>query len=71
MKAIISDFMIICVYVDDLLVIGSSTVEIEELKRRNLLEFEMTGLRLLSYILGIEFLSICYGVFMHQKEIWN
>jgi len=57
MKAIISYFMIICVYVDNLLVIGNNTIEIEELKRRNLLEFEMTGLRLLSYFLGIEFLS--------------
>ena len=42
------------VYVDDLLVTGSQTQEIEKFKRQMTKEFEMSDLGLLSYYLGIE-----------------
>jgi len=60
--------MIVYLCVDEPLVIGSNVVEIEEFKRRIMLEFEMSDLGLLSYFLGIEFISTSDGVFMHQKR---
>jgi len=67
-RATISDLMIVCICVDDLLFSGSNAIEIEEFKRRIMLEFETTDLGLLSYFLGIEFAFICDGVFMHQRR---
>ncbi|RDX90900.1 hypothetical protein CR513_27190, partial [Mucuna pruriens] len=51
-RAIAGDLMFVCMYVDDLLVTGSNTTNIDEFKRRIMMEFEMTDLGLLSYFLG-------------------
>ena len=63
-----SDMMIVCLYVDDLLVTGSSEGEIEEFKKKIMQEFEMSDLGLLSYFLGIEFKDSNHGVIMHQAK---
>ena len=46
--------VILGVYVDDLVVTGSNTEEINLFKKQMMAEFEMTDLGLLSYYLGIE-----------------
>ncbi|RDY14473.1 hypothetical protein CR513_00462, partial [Mucuna pruriens] len=56
-RATASDLMFVCLYVDDLLVTGSNTTDIDEFKRRIMLEFEMTNLGLLFYFLGMEFVT--------------
>lgn len=48
--------LLVCLYVDDLLITGESQLEIEELKSIMKSEFEMLGLGNLSYFLGMEFL---------------
>ncbi|RDX71644.1 hypothetical protein CR513_48977, partial [Mucuna pruriens] len=45
----------------------SNTTDIDEFKRRIMLEFEMTNLSLLSYFLGMKFVTIGEGILMHQK----
>ncbi|XP_047313746.1 uncharacterized mitochondrial protein AtMg00810-like [Impatiens glandulifera] len=47
------EVFIVGVFVDDLIVIGSSIKSVEELKKLMMKEFEMSDLGLLSYYLGI------------------
>ncbi|XP_028183330.1 uncharacterized protein LOC114370235 [Glycine soja] len=60
--------LILCLYVDDLLVTGSNKVEIVEFKKRIMEEFEMTYLRVLSYFHGIKFAATKKGIFIDQKK---
>ncbi|XP_047156314.1 uncharacterized mitochondrial protein AtMg00810-like [Vigna umbellata] len=60
--------MIICLYVDDLLVTGSNLKEIDEFKKMMEVEFEMTDLGRLSYFLGMEFTHTATGLLMHQQK---
>ena len=48
-----NDVVIICLYVDDLLLSGSNLKMLEEIKGRMMKEFEMTDLGRLSYFLGM------------------
>lgn len=48
------DLLIVGVYVDDLIITGSSEIEIEKFKVQMKSEFDMQDLGLLSYYLGIE-----------------
>lgn len=65
--------MIICLYVDDLLVTRSSQKDTEEFKELMKTEFEMTYLGKLSYFLGMEFTYTATGLIMqfqkHVKEL--
>jgi len=47
------EFLIICLYVDDLLYTGSSAEMLPEFKKTMFIEFEMTHNELMSYFLGI------------------
>lgn len=47
-----SSTLMICLYVDDLLVTGSDQQEVEDFKIQMKNEFEMTDLGKLSYFLG-------------------
>ncbi|XP_019416380.1 PREDICTED: uncharacterized protein LOC109327666 [Lupinus angustifolius] len=58
-------------YVDDLVITGSSECEILTLKRNLKSEFEMTDLGELAYFLGIEFLKTEKGIMMHQRKYTN
>ncbi|GAU22332.1 hypothetical protein TSUD_106600 [Trifolium subterraneum] len=60
--------LIICLYVDDLLVTGSSPLEIENFKSQMKSEFEMTDLGKLTYFLGMELLETPKGVILHQAK---
>ncbi|GAU17358.1 hypothetical protein TSUD_232340 [Trifolium subterraneum] len=60
--------LIICLYVDDLLVTGSSLTEIENFKSQMKSEFEMTDLGKLTYFLGMELLATPKGMILHQAK---
>lgn len=60
--------LLICLYVDDLLVTGSNAKEIEEFKQVVKAEFEMTDLGRLTYFLGMEFLKTPAGIVLHQRK---
>ncbi|XP_014519584.1 uncharacterized protein LOC106776617 [Vigna radiata var. radiata] len=60
--------LIVCLYVDDLLVTGSNEELVSEFKAEMLREFEMSDLGRLSYFLGIEFTETESGLVMHQSR---
>jgi hypothetical protein len=62
------DIMMICLYVDDLLITGSDKTVLEKFKADIMKEFEMTDLGELSYFLGMEFTKTTRGCFLHQKK---
>ena len=57
--------LLLCLYVDDLVITGSNMREIENLKTR---QFEMTDPGELSYFLGIEFMKTSRGIIMHKRK---
>jgi len=63
-----TEIIIICLYMDDLLLTGNSSTGIDSLKQNLKKEFEMADLGTLSYFLGLEFAYIAQGIFMHQKK---
>ncbi|GAU26253.1 hypothetical protein TSUD_224440 [Trifolium subterraneum] len=60
--------IILCLYVDDLLITGSNEAHIREFKVDMMREFEMTDLGHISYFLGIEFQRTSKGLILHQKK---
>lgn len=60
--------LLICLYVDDLMVTGNDMSEIEEFKSKMKSESEMIDLGALSYFLGLEFKELKEGIIMHQKK---
>ena len=60
--------MIIFLYVDDLLIIGSSKKEIASLKDAMNHAFSMTDLGLLSQFLGLEIAQSQHGIKVHQYK---
>ena len=64
----IDEMLIICLYVEDLLITGSSNEEINMFKEMMKSEFEMSDLGDLTYFLGMEFVKTEKGIFMHQRK---
>ncbi|KAK2417383.1 putative mitochondrial protein [Trifolium repens] len=64
----ISNALMICLYVDDLLITGSDHDKIEKFKGRLKDEFEMSDLGRLNYFLGLEFLYGSNGIVLHQRK---
>lgn len=60
--------IIICIYVDDLLITGANEAEIRRVKSMLIEDFEILDLGNLSYFLRKKFKHISEGVFMHQKK---
>ncbi|KAK2440889.1 putative mitochondrial protein [Trifolium repens] len=58
----------VCLYVDDLLITGSSKDEIVKLTNQLSTEFDMTNLGGLRYFLGLEFTKTSSGLLIHQKK---
>jgi len=50
------DIIILCLYVDDLLITGGNEVVIQTVKKQLQQEFDMIDLGVMSYFLGIEFI---------------
>jgi len=63
------NFLIVSLYVDDLLVTGDDTRLVEEFKQEMMQIFEMTDLGLMSYFLGIEIKQNEDDVFICQKNM--
>ena len=63
-----SDVTLILVYVDDLLICGSSLSSIEDLQYMLSLNFHMKNLGPVNYFLGIEIHRSCDGFFLSQKK---
>ena len=58
--------IMLCLYVDDLLITRSNEKLIHEFKKDMKKEFEMTDLGLLTYFLGIQFMRTSRQIIMHQ-----
>jgi len=63
-----SDFLVVCLYVDDIIYMGSSESLILEFKSCMMKTFEMTDLGLLHYFLGLEVKQAAYGIFISQQK---
>ena len=63
-----SDFLVVCLYVDDIIYMGSSESLILEFKSYMMKTFEMTDLVLLHYFLGLEVKQAAYGIFISQQK---
>ena len=59
--------LVLGVYVDDLLITGSQTQEIEKFKQQMTKEFEMSDLGFLTYYLGIEVEQQKAGITIKQS----
>ncbi|CAJ2665360.1 unnamed protein product [Trifolium pratense] len=59
---------IVCLYVDDLLITGSSKDEVKKLTSLLSSEFDMTNLGGLKYFLGLEFTKTSSGMLIHQRK---
>lgn len=57
-----ANFLLMCLYVDDLLVTGSNKGEIYEFKYKMKSEFELTDLGNLSYLLAMKFVQTKRGI---------
>ncbi|XP_047174799.1 uncharacterized mitochondrial protein AtMg00810-like [Vigna umbellata] len=62
------EMLIVCLYVDDMLITGSSVERITNFKFQMLQEFEKSDLGQLNYFLGIEFTKTDEGLMMHQSR---
>ena len=56
------------IYVDDMIITGDDTEEINNLKRNLFKEFDMKDLGPLKYFLGIEVLRSNHGIFLRQRK---
>lgn len=61
-------FLVVSVYVDDILVTGSGSYEIEGFKAAMKTSFEMNDLRKMSYFLGMEMVQSEHGILIHQRK---
>lgn len=62
------EFLLVCLYVDDIIYLGSSQSLIDDFKSCMMRTFEMTDLGLLKYFLGLEVLQSKEGIFVCQKK---
>ena len=65
------DFLLVCLYVDDMIYLGSSESIVAEFKASMMKSFEMSYLGLLHYFLGIEVLKSSDGIFISQGKYAN
>ncbi|GAU35215.1 hypothetical protein TSUD_204910 [Trifolium subterraneum] len=62
------EVLIVCLYVDDLLITGSNDSDIAKFKGTMHSEFDMTDMGKLSYFLGLQFDETAQGILLHQKK---
>lgn len=63
------DFLIVCLYVDDLIYVGSNQKIIEEFKRAMMNKYEMTDLGLMKYFLCMQVQQSEGKIFISQEKI--
>lgn len=64
-----TDFLVVCLYVDDIIYLGSCDSLLEEFKSSMMKKFEMSDLGLLHYFLGLEVKQCSDGIFISQKKM--
>ncbi|CAM8885096.1 unnamed protein product [Rhodiola kirilowii] len=62
------DFLILLVYVDDVVLTGTSTSQIDKVKAYIHVEFQIKDLGYLKYFLGIEVARSSSGIFINQRQ---
>ncbi|XP_030449874.2 uncharacterized mitochondrial protein AtMg00810-like [Syzygium oleosum] len=67
-KKLVSDLVVVSLYVDDMLVTGSNSAQITAFKQEMMKMFEMTDLGEMSYFLGMEVRQTQNEVFICQKK---
>ncbi|KAI6694933.1 hypothetical protein NL676_022643 [Syzygium grande] len=67
-QKLVSDLVVVSLYVDDMLVIGSNSAQITAIKQEMMKMFEMTDLGEMSYFLGMEVRQTQNEVFICQKK---
>ncbi|XP_016649734.1 PREDICTED: uncharacterized mitochondrial protein AtMg00810-like [Prunus mume] len=67
-KHMAGEVTLLIIYVDDMIVTGDDTVEIEELQKRLASEFKMKDLGSLKYFLGVEVTRSKHGLFLSQSK---
>ncbi|KAA3486843.1 retrovirus-related Pol polyprotein from transposon TNT 1-94 [Gossypium australe] len=60
--------IIVCLYVDDLIFIGSDVAMFNKFKKSMMIEFDMTDLGMLHYFLGIKVVQSTARIFISQKK---
>ncbi len=63
-----SDFLILCLYVDDLIYTGTKPRMIEEFKKSMMSEYEMTDLGAMKYFLGMQVKQSPGKIFLSQEK---
>ena len=63
-----SNMIIVCLYVDDILLTGSCPEDKTKFKKVLMNEFEMTDLGNMVYFLGMEVLYSTEGIILHQLK---
>lgn len=63
-----TNFLIVCIYVDDLVYIGTNMQIVEEFKQSMMKEFEMSDLGLMKYFLGIQVKQAKGELFISQEK---
>ena len=63
----IKDFLMVCLYVDDFIYMGTSMKMVEDFKRKMQREFEITDLGFMKYFLGIQ-VKQSKGKFFRSQE---
>ena len=63
-----NDFIIVCLYVDDIIYTSSSSFLVNEFKSQMMNEFEMSDMGLLHYFLGLEIQQAEDGIFISQRK---
>ncbi|KAF7810363.1 Retrovirus-related Pol polyprotein from transposon TNT 1-94 [Senna tora] len=67
-KTVGADTLIVSIYVDDILVIGSNEKDVKEFRLQMEVMFEMNDLEQMCYFLGVEVSQESKGIFISQKK---
>ena len=62
------DFLVICLYVDDLIYMGTNRKMVEDFKKAIMKEFDMTDLGLMKYFLGFQVRQSIGEIFICQEK---
>lgn len=68
LKKQVNDLLLVCLYVDDMIYMGSSSSLVFKFKENMMKTFEMTDLGKLHYFLGVEIIQAADGIFISQKK---
>lgn len=64
-----ADFLIVCLYVDDLIYTGTNAGMVEEFQNAMMKEYEMIDLGLMKYFLGIQVKQSKGEIFISQENM--